>query len=67
MKKGVVQDKSFIESDPGKHGRKKPPVSPDMPGIVPDTKKDTTMTKEEKTQEEKETKIRATEKNRIIA
>ena len=34
IKKGTVQDATFIESDPGKHGKKKPPVSPD-PSILP--------------------------------
>ena len=34
LKKGTVQDATFIESDPGKHGKKKPPVSPD-PSILP--------------------------------
>lgn len=66
VKKGVVQDASFIGSDPGKHGKKKPPVTPDMQEIVPDEKKDTKeMTKEEKKQAKKEAKIRAAEKKRI--
>ena len=30
IRKGVIQDASFITSDHGKHGRKKPPA-PDMP------------------------------------
>ena len=34
IKKGTVQDATFIESDPGKHGSKKPPVPPD-PSILP--------------------------------
>lgn len=29
VKKGVVQEASFIETDPGKHGRKKPPELPE--------------------------------------
>lgn len=65
VKRGVVQDASLIESDPGKHGKNKPPVSPHMQEIVPDTKKDTTMTKDEKRQAKKESKIRAGEKKRI--
>ncbi|BAB60578.1 hypothetical protein [Thermoplasma volcanium GSS1] len=65
VKKGVVQDASFIESDPGKHGRKKPPVSPNMPEIVQDEKKDKTMTKDGKRQAKREAKIRVAEKKRI--
>ena len=65
VKKGVIRDASFIESDPGKHGRKKPPVSPDMPEIVQDEKKDKTMTKDEMRQAKREAKIRAAEKRRI--
>jgi|ACXJ01.1.fsa_nt_gi IS5 family transposase len=65
VKKGVVQDASFIESDPGKHGKKKPPVSPDMPEIVSDEKKDTAMTKDEKRQARRETRIRSAERKRI--
>ena len=34
IKKGTVQDATFIESDPRKHGKKKPPVPPD-PSILP--------------------------------
>ena len=30
IRKGVIHDASFITSDHGKHGRKKPPA-PDMP------------------------------------
>ncbi len=29
IKRGTVQDAIFIESDPGKHGKKKPPVPTD--------------------------------------
>ena len=29
IKKGMVQDATFIESDPGKHRKKKPPVPVD--------------------------------------
>ena len=31
IRKGVIQDASFITSDHGKHGRKKPPVDPAQP------------------------------------
>ena len=34
IKKGTVQDATFIESDPGKHGRKKPP-KPEDPMSMP--------------------------------
>ena len=34
--KGTIQDATFIHSDPGKHGRKKPPVPPGMPPISPE-------------------------------
>ena len=29
IKSGTIEDATFIESDPGKHGRKKPPVPVD--------------------------------------
>ncbi len=66
VKKGVVQDASFIETDPGKHGKKKPPVTPDMPEIVTDEKRDpATLTKNEKRQAKREAGVRAAEKKRI--
>ncbi|EQD28385.1 transposase IS4 family [mine drainage metagenome] len=62
IKKGVVQDATIITSDPGKHGKKKTPVSPDMPEIVPDTKKDASaMSREEK----RDAKIRSAENKRL--
>ncbi|EQD55073.1 transposase IS4 family protein, partial [mine drainage metagenome] len=58
----MVQDATIITSDPGKHGKKKTPVSPDMPEIVPDTKKDASaMSKEEK----RDAKIRSAENKRL--
>jgi IS5 family transposase len=67
IKKGIIQDATFIESDPGKHGKKKPPVGPELPELKDspvktagtDGKKK--MTKAEK----KEAKIRAAEKKRL--
>lgn len=75
IKVGMVQDATFIESDPGKHGRKKPPVpvDPVPPEMREDVKADTSgkdeapsstrkrMTREEK----KQARIRNAEKKRI--
>ena len=74
IKKGTIQDATFIESDPGKHGKKKPPVGPELPGVTkektaeaPDKGKTAgtggkkKMTKEER----KAAKIRASEKKRL--
>ena len=68
IKKGTVQDATFIESDPGKHGKKKPPVSADMVPVTPEsahekpaTEKGKRTTKEEKRQ----AKIRNAEKKRL--
>ena len=64
IKKGTVQDATFIESDPRKHGKKKPPVPPD-PSILPIKENivDPTMPKEKLTKEErKQAKTKAAEK-----
>ncbi|EQD25785.1 transposase, IS4, partial [mine drainage metagenome] len=47
IKKGMVQDATFIESDPGKHGRKKSPVpvDPEPPEMIEEKRTDS----EEKT------------------
>ena len=71
IKKGTVQDATFIESDPGKHGKKKPPEPEDpmsMPAVVLQTpvneksdKEKHKLTKEERRQ----AKVRAAENKRI--
>jgi IS5 family transposase len=75
IKKGTVQDATFVETDPGKHGKKKPPVpvEPEPPEITGDAGADISekednasavkkrMTKEEKRQ----AKIRNAEKKRM--
>ena len=70
IKKGTVQDASFIESDPGKHGKKKPkPEDPmSMPAVDMQTpvkdksdKEKHRLTKEERRQ----AKVRAVENRRI--
>ncbi len=38
IKSGTIQDASFIETDPGKHGRKKPPVNVDPADPSPNTR-----------------------------
>ena len=76
IKAGMVQDATFIESDPGKHGRKKPPVpvDPVPPKMTGDVKECTpgkdedasTATKKGMTKEEKKTaRIKAAEKKRM--
>ncbi len=61
-----IQDASFIESDPGKHGRKKPPLSPDPQ--IHETVMESSSTMNEKqgmTKEEKrQAKIRAAERKK---
>ncbi len=74
MKSGTIQDATFIESDPGKHGKKKPPVpvDPEPPEMTEknrgdseektlDTGKKKRMTKVEK----REARIKAAEKKRL--
>jgi IS5 family transposase len=74
IKKGTVQDATFVESDPGKHGKRKPPspVDPEPPEMTGDAKLDNSvnnnasstrkrMTKEEK----KQARIMGAEKKRI--
>ena len=64
IKKGTVQDATFIESDPGKHGKKKPPVPAD-PSILLVKEKiaDATTPKKKITKEEKkQAKIKAAKK-----
>ena len=76
MKSGTIQDATFIESDPGKHGKKKQPVpvDPEPPKATEEKIAETQdkekaagkdgkkrMTKEEK----REAKIRAAEKKRL--
>jgi IS5 family transposase len=74
IKAGMVQDATFIESDPGKHGRKKPPVPVDSaPPMREDVKADTpgkdeapSSTRKRMTREEKrQARIRNAEKKRI--
>ncbi len=77
IEKGVIQDASYIESDHGKHGRKKPPVpvDPEPPQMTEDEKtgetpgKDNAATSDQKRKmtraEKKAAKIRAAEKKRI--
>ena len=63
IKKGTVQDATFIESDPGKHGKKKPPVPPD-PSILPIKENilDPTMPKKITKEKKKQAKIRVAKK-----
>lgn len=74
VKSGTIQDATFIESDPGKHGKKKPPVpvDPEPPEMTEknrgdseektlDTGKKKRMTKVEK----REARIKAAEKKRL--
>ena len=74
IKKGIIQDATFIETDSGKHGRKKPPVpmDPEPPEMTEesrgdseektlDTGKKKRMTKVEK----REARIRPAEKKRL--
>ncbi len=42
IKSGTIQDATFIESDPGKHGKKKPPAPIDS-SIPPVREKDTDL------------------------
>ena len=76
IKKGTVQDATFIESDPGKHGKKKPPVpvDPEFPEMKRDVRTDMpakdetapTGAKKRMTREEKrQAKIRNAEKKRL--
>ena len=75
IKKGTIQDATFVESDPGKHGRKKPPVpvDPVPPEMAKDVKADTpgkdessSDTKKRMTKEEKrQAKIRNAGKKRL--
>ena len=75
IKKGMVQDATFVESDPGKHGRKKPPVpvDPESAEMMKDVKADipgkdgsASATKKSMTREEKrQAKIRNIEKKRL--
>ena len=34
IRKGTIQDATFIETDPGKHGKKRPPVGPEFPEVT---------------------------------
>ena len=74
VKSGTIQDATFIESDPGKHGKKKPPVpvDPEPPEMTEKNRGDS----EEKTQgpakkkrmtkvEKREARIKAAEKKRL--
>ncbi|MEM0136249.1 MAG: transposase [Thermoplasmatales archaeon] len=62
IRSGTIQDATFIESDPGKHGRKKPPVPPD-PSILSIKEKIADATPEKLTEEEKkQARINAAEK-----
>ena len=76
IKTGMVQDATFIESDPGKHGKKKPPVpvDPVPPKMTKDAKEGTagkdedasTVTKKGMTREEKKAaRIKAAENKRL--
>ncbi len=63
IKSGTIQDASFIEADPGKHGKKKPPVPVDPAPPAADTGQAKTEEKQHMTKEEKrQAKIRAAEK-----
>ncbi len=74
IKNGTIQDATFIETDPGKHGKKRPPVGPEFPEVTEEKTAETPgkektagtdgkkkMTKEER----KAAKIRAAEKKRL--
>ena len=76
IKKGTVQDATFIESDPGKHGRKKhpSPLDPVPPETAKDVKEGTSMkdesasaaTLKKMTKEEKrQSRIRNAERKRM--
>ena len=76
IKKGMVQDATFIETDPGKHRKKKPPVpvDPESAEMIKNVKEGTsgkdeaasTETKKRITKEEKrQAKIRNIEKKRL--
>ena len=75
IKAGMVQDATFIESNPGKHGKKKSPVpvDPVPPEMTKDVKADTpgkdesaSATKKRMTKEEKrQAKIRNAGKKRL--
>ena len=76
IKAGMVQDATFVETDPGKHGKKKPPVpvDPEPPEMTKDVKEGTpgkdevasTVTEKRMTKEEKrQAKIRSAEKKRM--
>ena len=76
IKAGMVQDGTFVETDPGKHGKKKPPVPVDSvpPEMAKDLKEGTpgkdnaasTEAKKSMTREERrQTKIRNSERKRL--
>lgn len=58
IRSGTIQDATFIESDPGKHGRKKPPVpvdpAPPTDAVTQSDHREKRMTKDER----REAKIR---------
>jgi IS5 family transposase len=77
IEKGIIQDASYIESDHGKHGRKKPPVpvDPEPPKMTEDEKagetpeKDNAADSDQKRKmteaEKKAAKTKAAEKKRL--
>ena len=68
IKRGMVQDATFIESDPGKHGKKKPPVSADMAPVTPESAREKpAMEKGKRTtkEEKRQARIRNAEKKRL--
>ncbi len=67
IKKGIVQDATFIESDPGKHGKKKPLVFVDpVPEEMTKVGAASTTTEKRITRDErKDARIKAAEKKRL--
>ncbi|MHB8360310.1 MAG: IS5 family transposase [Thermoplasmataceae archaeon] len=67
IKAGTVQDASFIETDPGKHGKKKPPapIDPSLPETSNEKDVNALDSKKIAKEEKKAAKIRAAEKKRL--
>ena len=67
IEKGSVQDATFIHSDPGKHGRKRPPVTPDMPPLSPEEAVEKPDGRKTTREEKRRAKVMASEKKRQAA
>ena len=67
MKSGTIQDATFIESDPGKHGKKKPPVPVDPePPEVTEEKTAETQDKEKATGKDGKKRMTKVEKRELL-